>query len=294
MPLRRPGFKPDQAVVRPAHADDITAISRIMLTARHVMSNMISETLADLLGHAPGVVLLSEDQIWGAAVAGLPLGQTTWVRVLIMADGLPPDLGMAVLLPELHREARTHQIQRIYYGGDVATDIWVAGRLMRHGYTQNTQVISYAKHVMDSPAPGNPRVVIRPASDADRHHIVLIDQRCFEPQWTKGDLAIGQVFAEAPYCVLATLDDRPIGYALAMEYFGGRQVHLVRIAVLPEQQGQGVGVRMLDEVVAYARTLGAAQLTLNTQEYNTHARTLYEWFGFQKTGERQLILSADL
>jgi ribosomal protein S18 acetylase RimI-like enzyme len=265
-----------------------------MLTARHVMSSMITETLADLLGRAPGVVLLSEEQIWGAAIAGTPLGETAWVRALIMADGLPPDLGMAVLLPELHRAAQGQGVRRLYYGGDVATDIWAAGRLMRLGYTHNTSVVSYAKQQMTSPASGNQAADIQPAGQFDRQRIVAIDQRCFEPQWTKGDDAFAQAISEAAYCVIATLDGAPAGYALAMEYFGGRQIHLVRIAVLPERRGAGIGVRLLDAVVAYARQRRADLLTLNTQEYNRRAQALYEWFGFQQTGERQLILSAEL
>jgi ribosomal protein S18 acetylase RimI-like enzyme len=68
----------------------------------------------------------------------------------------------------------------------------------------------------------------------------------------------------------------------------------VRIAVLPSQQGRAIGVRLLAEVIAFARTRGASTLTLNTQAHNLRAQRLYEWFGFHRTGEQQTVLRYDL
>ena len=59
-------------------------------------------------------------------------------------------------------------------------------------------------------------------------------------------------------------------------------------------RGQSIGVRLLADLVAFARVRGADLLTLNTQSYNTDAQRLYEWFGFRRTGERQAILRYDL
>jgi ribosomal protein S18 acetylase RimI-like enzyme len=53
-------------------------------------------------------------------------------------------------------------------------------------------------------------------------------------------------------------------------------------------------VRLLAEVVGYARTLGAESITLNTQVHNATAQRLYEWFGFRRTGEQQTVLRFEL
>jgi ribosomal-protein-alanine N-acetyltransferase len=144
------------------------------------------------------------------------------------------------------------------------------------------------------PASGNTASAIRPAQQADLEALLAIDRACFEPQWGKGASTLAPALGQAPCFAVAELGGRPVGYAFAMDYFGGRQVHLVRIAVLPEQRGQAIGIALLAHVVEFARQRRAEVLTLNTQEYNSRARALYEWFGFRRTGERQLILHAEL
>ena len=90
------------------------------------------------------------------------------------------------------------------------------------------------------------------------------------------------------------LSDRFGDGAFTTTHFGGRLVHLVRIAVLPAYRGKAIGVRLLADVVAYARSLGAESLTLNTQAHNAAAQRLYVWFGFRRTGEQQTVLRFDL
>ena len=94
--------------------------------------------------------------------------------------------------------------------------------------------------------------------------------------------------------MVAEINGQVIGYAFATSHFAGRLMHLVRIAVLPQYRGQAIGVRLLADLVDFARVRGTDLITLNTQSYNTDAQRLYEWFGFRRTGERQAILRFDL
>ncbi len=295
MPFRRQSFDPDLAVVRPAVAGDLNAIARLLSTVRHYLAYFAGDYLPELLGNAPASVLETRDRtIWGAVVSGLPIDGTTWLRALVLADGLPVDLGVSVLLPSLHTEARRAGVQQIYYGGDALTDSWLAPRLQSMGYSHDTYVITYAKSLMDVPSRGHSGVQIRVARRSDLPAIIAIDAACFESQWIKQHSTLTQSFEEAAYVSVVEIDQIIIGYALVMGYFGGKQFHLVRVAVHPQFRGQAVGVRLLADVIAYAHAQRATMVTLNTQEYNLSARGLYEWFGFQPTGERQLILRFDL
>jgi ribosomal protein S18 acetylase RimI-like enzyme len=85
-----------------------------------------------------------------------------------------------------------------------------------------------------------------------------------------------------------------VGYAYATSHFGGKLVHLVRIAALPQYQRKGVGARLLAEVIKFAQRQNADLVTLNTQSYNEHAQRLYRWFGFAPNGESQTVLRYDL
>lgn len=294
MTFRRQIFDSERATARPATQDDITAVSQLLVTARHFLINYAGQDLSELIGFTPGAIVSADQLVWAAAIAGIPQAQTTWLRTLVFADGLRINQGLRLLIPALHAQARAAGVQQIYYGGDAVSDIWLAPHLYGYGYVHETHVITYEKEHLKVPASGNQAVTIRPVQLDELTSILAIDQACFEPQWAKDQITLGSAFTESPFFIIAELDQMPVGYALAMDYFEGRQLHLVRVAVLPALRSQGVGVRLLAEVVAFASKSHAELLTLNTQEYNTNARRLYEWFGFRQTGERQLILRADL
>jgi ribosomal protein S18 acetylase RimI-like enzyme len=155
-------------------------------------------------------------------------------------------------------------------------------------------VVVYEKAKLDIPARGSQMVRIRRAQTVDLPRVLEVDRACFDPQWTKDESIIGPAIFEVPYFAVVELDGEIIGYAFATSHFDGRLVHLVRIAVVPEHQGQSIGVRLLSDVVEFARARGADVVTLNTQAHNAAAQRLYEWFGFQRTGERQAVLRYDL
>lgn len=294
MPFRRNIVDLERAIVRAPTPDDLTSVSRLLYSARHFMVSYAGEDLPDLIGHTPGVLLTTDEATLAAVVTALPRGNRTWLRTVVIADGIKINQALNWLIPQLGIEAQSASVQQIYYGGDTVSDLWLAPVLRTHNYAQDTYVITYEKHGMDVPSAGNPDITLRPARPADLASVLMIDARCFEPHWAKDELAFRPATEQAAYFVIAELDGQPVGYAFAMDYHGGRQLHLVRIAVLPELRNRAIGVRLLAEVVAFARRTGVQILTLNTQEYNTSARSLYVWFGFQPNGERQLILRADL
>jgi ribosomal protein S18 acetylase RimI-like enzyme len=155
-------------------------------------------------------------------------------------------------------------------------------------------VVVYEKRELGIPSQGNQAVRVRRALPVDLPAVLAVDRACFDPQWNKDEGIIGPALIETPYFVAAELDGALIGYAFVTKHFGGRLIHLVRIAVLPQYQGQAIGARLLAEVIAYARSCNADVVTLNTQVDNIAAQRLYEWFGFRRTGEQQIVLRFDL
>jgi ribosomal protein S18 acetylase RimI-like enzyme len=147
---------------------------------------------------------------------------------------------------------------------------------------------------MDLPTAGASAARVRRAQAVDLPAVLAIDRACFEAQWHKDEGIIGPSLVDSPFFIIAEIDGAPAGYAFVTSHFGGRLVHLVRIAVLPAHRGAGLGARLLAEVVGYARGLGADSITLNTQTHNAPAQRLYERFGFRRTGEQQTVLRFDL
>lgn len=65
------------------------------------------------------------------------------------------------------------------------------------------------------------------------------------------------------------------------------QAHINNLAVRPELRRRGVGSQMLQAVIAEARKLGAATLTLEVRRSNVAAQRLYLRAGFREEAVRK-------
>lgn len=79
--------------------------------------------------------------------------------------------------------------------------------------------------------------------------------------------------------VVQEQDGRVVGYAGVD--LGGEVADVMTMAVAPSAQGQGLGRRLLDELVARAQADHAAYLMLEVREDNAPARKLYDTRGFE-------------
>jgi GNAT superfamily N-acetyltransferase len=88
---------------------------------------------------------------------------------------------------------------------------------------------------------------------------------------------------------LAYVDGQAVGIAtcfLGFSTFAARPlINIHDLAVLPERRGEGIGRSLLEAVERKARELGCSKVTLETQEHNSLARSLYEGIGFTNTIE---------
>jgi len=61
---------------------------------------------------------------------------------------------------------------------------------------------------------------------------------------------------------------------------GAKVALLDDLVVSPERRGAGIGTRLLNRAIAFAREQGCRRITLNTDRSNLSARRLYEKHGF--------------
>ncbi len=64
------------------------------------------------------------------------------------------------------------------------------------------------------------------------------------------------------------------------------EMHILNLAVHPDQRRRSIAQRLLAEGLAQARTLGAELAWLEVRPSNLAARTLYKSFGFKEVGRR--------
>ena len=85
--------------------------------------------------------------------------------------------------------------------------------------------------------------------------------------------------------LLAVAGGEPVGVAVCffgVSTFRARPLLNVHdLAVLPKFRGRGVGSALLGAVEDHARRRGCCKLTLEVQDDNARARTLYQRFGFE-------------
>lgn len=75
--------------------------------------------------------------------------------------------------------------------------------------------------------------------------------------------------------------------AYAVYGFEGDAFHLLNVAVLPEYRRRGLARLLIDEFLAEAHRLGAADVWLEVAVTNDAARALYEAYGFEQVRVRR-------
>lgn len=85
--------------------------------------------------------------------------------------------------------------------------------------------------------------------------------------------------------LLAFEGENPIGIAVCFFGFSTFRasplLNIHDLAVIPERRGEGVGRILLDAVEKHARERACCKLTLEAQQSNGRALTLYRKFGFE-------------
>ncbi|MEO8308662.1 MAG: GNAT family N-acetyltransferase [Pseudomonadota bacterium] len=85
--------------------------------------------------------------------------------------------------------------------------------------------------------------------------------------------------------LLAFLDDEPVGLSIGFIGFSSfaarRLLNIHDLAVRPGFRGRGIGRALLTAAENCARQRDCYKLTLEVQDDNTPARTLYERYGFR-------------
>lgn len=85
--------------------------------------------------------------------------------------------------------------------------------------------------------------------------------------------------------VVALAGDRPLGMVSGVPAGQEGVTELISLWVGPAARGRGVGDRLVEEIVRWARRSGAATLRLSVLDGNRAARALYERHGFRDSAE---------
>jgi [ribosomal protein S18]-alanine N-acetyltransferase len=82
----------------------------------------------------------------------------------------------------------------------------------------------------------------------------------------------------------ARVDGVLVGYVLFWHVTD--EIHLLNVAVAPSERRKGIGRRLVEEVLAYAKDSAARKVLLEVRESNAPAIALYERLGFVRFNVR--------
>lgn len=125
---------------------------------------------------------------------------------------------------------------------------------------------------------------IRKMNEQDIFSVTEIDADAFGPFWQNSLHTTQRAYMQSVYATVAENESGAlVGYQISTgNRFGA---HLSRLGVRREAQGQGIATCLLTELVQSLSQNQVSEISVNTQADNIASLSLYQKFGFIKTGE---------
>lgn len=114
--------------------------------------------------------------------------------------------------------------------------------------------------------------------------ICALEPRCYSHPWSS-DLIRSEFEKEISFRPALERGDRVIAYSF--NYIVVDELHVLNLAVIPEERRNGIGRRLFAELLAGAFDRGARHATLEVRQSNHVAQRLYSSFGFELAGMRR-------
>ncbi len=274
--------------------DDIAPVTRILSTSEYIYQRFTLDELPMLLKKYPAVGLFHGNTLQSFLISQTVSAPSAWIggfgvswmasrSYIAMLDTL-----LAELAPNLIKRGARY----LHYSGNDLDNDWLRAILLARDFKLHRLLYAYDKVDFSFPSPGNQQVQVRPVERGDIPALLTIEQACFEDFWRYDAFSFEDIMATHPYFVVAEWQGKVVGYQFnALDDDSG---YLVRIAVHPSASGKAIGVRLMSEAIAFFKQSHVLRILLNTQEDNTHAHRLYEWFGFVRVPQIGFVLRKDL
>jgi len=127
-------------------------------------------------------------------------------------------------------------------------------------------------------------ILFRPMTKADVPAVHQLEVASFRSPWSQRSL-LGECKNKLAH--YGVLDDAGEIIAYGGMWIIFEEAHVTNIAVAPQRRRQGLGRRLMKEMIALAIAKGAAVMTLEVRETNYAAQELYRQCGFVQAGVRK-------
>jgi ribosomal-protein-alanine acetyltransferase len=134
---------------------------------------------------------------------------------------------------------------------------------------------------------------IRIASEADLENIMQIEKACFgNDAWSKSNMT-SEILAPHTTYVVAEESNSLIGYAGLSKLASSTSCDIQTIAVSESHRGLGVGRKLMESLLAFAREQKAKEVFLEVREDKPTPQKLYLSLGFKAIDRRENYYQPD-
>ena len=287
--------------VRTLGSDDLPLVERLLRTSEYIYQRFTLEELPALLKHYPTVGLFSGDTLLSFLLSQTVNAPSAWIGGFGVSwtESRAYVKMIRTLLEYLAPLLIARRVRYLHYSGTDVEQDWLRDVLLPLGFSPYRLLYAYDKFDYTVPTQGNLSVTVRPVEERDIPALLTIEQACFEDLWRYDALSFRDIAQTHPYFVVAEFPainrgttGRVVGYQF--NALDGEFGYLVRIAVHPSVGGQGIGARLMSEAIRFFKDARVSRIMLNTQEDNTYAHRLYEWFGFIRIQQVGFVLRKQL
>ncbi len=118
----------------------------------------------------------------------------------------------------------------------------------------------------------------------DNLQISELEKECFKSPWTL-DMLNQTTNLKNFYGKVCEIDGKVVGYVGAIYDFWDGEI--LNIAVKNEYRKQGIGEKLMQEIIDFLRLEKKENVFLEVRKSNLPAQSLYQKLGFMKIGERK-------
>ena len=127
-------------------------------------------------------------------------------------------------------------------------------------------------------------MIIRKMTGTDIKSVIALDSKVFIKPWSE-QMFLDEIKKHYAYYFVCENDGEIVGYAGIWCVY--ETAELMRIGVLPEFQGNGIGKRLMREIAECAKANGCERMMLEVRKSNDKAQKLYEKDGFTEINVRK-------
>ena len=277
--------------IRSAEEKDLLALNTFLNFGETVHRHLDWRTPADWLGQPPFHLLLSNNRILAALACPPDPPNVAWVRLFAASHHINTGKAWHLLFEKCQQDLAGQPETTLIAA--VSIHQWFTDILLECDFNRFQDIIVLEWQQASPP----PRQLlndlnIRAMRAVDLAAVEVIDRLAFQSLWQIRLNGLRAAFQHMAYASVVEKDDTIVGYQITTyNPFGA---HLARLAVHPDLQGQGIGQKLVIDLLHHFHRKRVTKITVNTQSDNLASQKLYQNLEFKRTGEQFPVMTRQI